>query len=847
MTTVPEPPAPTLAETRATLLEDARGDFGKVPVALLVDHVIAVTPDADWPVRKAALAALARRYGFAVRDGLAVTRSPARGVVFGEFRTKRAQKTRGQAAGQRPYATALESLAPLRTSCGCADFIRSSLGLCKHGMVVLEHLAQSNALAKAAGRSGPPPLAPRLTWDPVHPPRASADRLLRLRFEGVGGAKPPVGLRGMGPDPAMLDDGTKRLRFLDRLRAALSAKTLIAEPAVPSLLEEEHARCARRNASAAALARAMKSLDTLRRKLYPYQLEGVERFLASGRLLLADDMGLGKTTQAIAGCHALFGAALATRGLLIVPSSLKPQWKREWDATTSVPLTRVDGSPEERNRIYAETTSGFLVIGYEQLLRDLDAVRRFAPQIVVLDEAQRIKNWATKSAAYVKSLDVPYRLVLTGTPMENRFDELASIMDFVDDVAIEPKWRLTPLHAIERGDGAAGRGGARNLDVLRARLSGSMLRRIRRDVLTQLPPRTDTRVPVEMTDAQTLRHDEYTQPIAALVHRSARRPLSQPEFLKLMSLLTQQRILCNGIGQADFDEHWPRCVEAKTPTPHRLEGLFMPKLATLRGLVEQVAIGQRRKTVIFSQWRNMLRLAEWGVRDLLVDAGMRAVFFTGAESSKLREQAIVDIHDDPSTTVMFLSDAGGVGLNLQRAASCCINLEVPWNPAVLEQRIGRIYRLGQVLPIDVYNLVSEDGIEARIAVLVAQKKAVFSSLFDGTTDEIRFEGSSSFLDSVRTLVDPVDVPAAAHETDADLVLAAPVPELSEPLPEITAAPAAPAALVVEASPITAPLVTMLPDGGMRFDVPAALAGPLAAMLEALAASLRNAAPPQSPT
>ena len=119
-----------------------------------------------------------------------------------------------------------------------------------------------------------------------------------------------------------------------------------------------------------------------------------------------------------------------------------------------------------------------------------------------------------------------------------------------------------------------------------------MLRRVRHDVLSQLPPRTDTRVPVEMTPAQVERHDEYLQPIAQIVHRSLRRPLSQPEFLKLMSMLTMQRILCNGVAQADFDDHWPRLESAARPTPALLEWMFTPKLATLRGLVEQVVLGQ---------------------------------------------------------------------------------------------------------------------------------------------------------------------------------------------------------------------------------------------------------------
>jgi hypothetical protein len=253
-------------------------------------------------------------------------------------------------------------------------------------------------------------------------------------------------------------------------------------------------------------------------------------------------------------------------------------------------------------------------------------------------------------------------------------------------------------------------------------------------------------------------------------------------------------------------------------------------------------------------------------------AAVRAVFFTGAESPKLREQAVVELHEDPSTTVMFLSDAGGVGLNLQRAASCCINLELPWNPAVLEQRIGRIYRLGQTLPIDVYNLVTEEGIEARIASLLAHKKAVFSTLFDGTTDQVVFDGQSSFLEGVKKLVDPVPLPVGAALEDAnedplpssapaeDIAPAAlggeestapdpaasgarvvaPPPAMERQPAELAAAPAR----SESAEPSGAPpfSITRLPDGGLRIEATPALAEPLARLLEALARTLREAVP-----
>ncbi|HEX6242529.1 MAG TPA: SNF2-related protein, partial [Polyangiales bacterium] len=310
-----------------------------------------------------------------------------------------------------------------------------------------------------------------------------------------------------GPRPRanVLRDAASTYAFVVGLERRIARGALLAEPAVTTLLAEERQRAERR-LTLADVREPGKQLTSLTRKLYPYQRDGVKRFFATGRLLLADDMGLGKTMQAIAACHGLFAAGRVRRGLLIVPAALKPQWKREWEATTRAPITLVEGSPDERARLYKNTKGGFLLIGYEQLLRDIVHVQRYAADLVVLDEAQRIKNWATKSAAYVKALSPAYRLVLTGTPMENRFDELASIMDFVDDLALEPKWRLVPFHQVSQGDAGKGVGGARNLDVLRERLAGAMLRRVREDVLSQLPARTDTRVPVELTEAQRAQH-----------------------------------------------------------------------------------------------------------------------------------------------------------------------------------------------------------------------------------------------------------------------------------------------------------------------------------------------------
>ncbi|HVH47315.1 MAG TPA: DEAD/DEAH box helicase, partial [Labilithrix sp.] len=681
-----------LEETRSALIDTARRRFGDLPPDLLVDHVLRSATNPDFAVREAAVEALHRRWGFAQRDGLVIATRPEKSIL-GAYTTTRSSevetpaakrakkkgKKRGSGTGRRrkhekrPYTSVLSRLEPLVASCDCPDFLRSSLGVCKHVLVVLADVFESpkrlaRARQESAGSTGVVD-RPRLDWDPTLALQGDLDRVSGLRLDMPKGGRlvastvgPPSATTHWGRvkrafpartviesvrrDPERRRDLLLSLRELIAERSGRRGALLEASPAAGALVAEELERAERCLANAGVVPAALNALRTLKRRLYPYQREGVERILAAGRLLLADDMGLGKTTQAIAACHALFESGRVKRGLVIVPASLKAQWLREWSETTPVPAAVVDGTPDERARTYRKLEAGFLILNYEQLLRDAEHIQALRPDIVVLDEAQRIKNYATKSAIYVKALAPEYRLVLTGTPMENRLEELASILDWVDDVALSPKWRLVPWYTQWDGDGGKGKTGARNLETLRARLQPCVVRRVRKEVLAQLPPRTDTRVPVEMTPQQVAEHEELVQPIARLVQISKKRPLAQPEFLKLMQLLTQQRIIANGLGQLRFEELWPTYSRAR-PDAMLLEGLFAPKLGELRRLLADLVVDQGRKVVIFSQWRRMLRLAEWSVRDILGDEGYSAVFFTGAEKQSQRTKSVVDFHDDP--------------------------------------------------------------------------------------------------------------------------------------------------------------------------------------------------------
>ncbi len=801
---------------------------GDVPAEMLAEHVLSVTEGGDWPVQRAAMEATLRRVAAGRKQELKVASRPARGEAFGIYTTRRPRES------VRPYRTLLRGLQPLDASCDCRDFVRNSLGLCKHVTTVLLDLASrprkwQRALDTAPASSG-------VFWHPVRPLTGDGDWMDGIRLgDGPQRGEAWERLRRRWGKP--ISGARQRLGLVEDLLAVRSV-----DPALRVLLRDE-----KRRLVAADGASTLPALRGLKRKLYPYQEDGVRRFLREGALLLGDDMGLGKTAQATASCHALLASGKISRGLLIVPASLKPQWLREWGLFSDAPIAVVEGSPDQRAEIYKRTRRGFLIANYEQVLRDLDLMRAWKPGIVVLDEAQRIKNWATKTATYVKTLNPPYRLVLTGTPMENRLDELASLMDWIDDRALEPKWRLAPWHTIF-ADGSREALGARNLDTLRRRIGPRLLRRTRKEVLGDLPARTDTVVPVEMTADQQGAHDDLTQPIAQILAIARKRPLPQALFLKLMQLLTTQRIIANGLAQSGFTTIWPELPPHGPSNAAALKALDSPKLAELREIVTQLAVEQGRKIVIFSQWRRMLQLAQWATRDVLDGTGLRAAFFTGKESARRRTQNIVEFHDDPAMRVLFCTDAGGVGLNLQRAATCCINLDLPWNPAVLEQRIARIHRIGQERPIDVYNLVSVASIEARIATLVRDKQALFDGLFEGTTDQITFDGSASFLGQLKQIVDAPVVPNTPPEEEIeeqaaegrvldDIVAAA--DESTDPVSEPPSRGAREllAGIRVETSP----------DGSMRIEAPPEAAEVLAGLFEAMAGMLRKGAVDQAPT
>jgi len=457
----------------------------------------------------------------------------------------------------------------------------------------------------------------------------------------------------------------------------------------------------------------------LRMKLYPYQIDGVAFLASRGRALLADEMGLGKTAQAIAAMAQLARRGEVRRTLIVCPASLKHQWLREIRQFTGLgegDVAVVAGPREMRQAAYAGAPP-VLVTSYELARADERELSELAPDLLVLDEAQRIKNWRTRTAAVVKGLGSRFAFVLTGTPLENRLDDLYSLMQVVDPHRFGPLWRFneefTTLDAGGRPTGY------RNLDRLRARIAPVVLRRRKEEVLSDLPDRLVSRLTVPMTREQQDLHADAEETAARLLAILKRRPLAPVEEQRLMRAFQRMRMACDAAGLVD----------------RKTRGA--PKLDELERLLEEICLGDGRKVVVFSEWERMQAMAA----EVCERLGIGHVRLHGGVPSGARGRLIDRFRDDPKCQVFLSTDAGGVGLNLQ-AASHVVNLDLPWNPAALAQRIARVHRLGQREAVNVVLLVSEGSFEERMEGTLDGKRALFAAAVGDDQETVELERSS---------------------------------------------------------------------------------------------------------
>jgi len=639
---------------------------------------------------------------------------------------------------KRSYQVQIRSLDHRMNYCTCPDLASNRLGTCKHIEAVL-HYAQKSPEYRHFKDQGFKLSFVYLAWESATRP------IIRLQ-RSADVAENLAGLFSEFFNPQDVFNGRLPEDFFRFSQQVYGRDDFLLGDDVVQYVQqcaEDAAQALRGREITQSIMQSNGVLPGIKARLFPYQSEGVAFLASRGRALLADDMGLGKTLQAITAACWLADNVAVNRVLIVCPASLKQQWAREIAKFTDKSVQVIQG-PVENRTVQYRADALFFIINYELVLRDLSIISEILkPDLLILDEAQRIKNWRTKLASTVKQIPSRYVFVLTGTPLENRLEDLYSLLQMVDSRVLGPLWRcLMDFHITdERGKVI----GYRNLSELRRRIAPVVLRRNRTLVSDQLPDRTEVTLDIAMSDKQLELHGSALSAAGQLATIAKKRPLTPSEQNRLMAALQQARMACNAAGLVDK------------------ETIGSPKLDELARLLDELCVQSNRKAVVFSQWGLMTAMVEALVRSM----GLGCVHLHGGVPTHKRGELMEKFQHDDAIQVFISTDAGGVGLNLQ-SATVLINLDMPWNPAVLDQRIARIHRLGQKQKVQIFLLLAEDSYEQHVAKLVKGKRDLFDNVIDPDASEDVVGVSKKMLETLIDDLASLKSAGTAEEPTTDL-------------------------------------------------------------------------------
>ncbi len=656
-----------------------------------------------------------------------------------------------ETAKKRQYEVTVHDPMETRGHCTCPDFATNGLNTCKHLIHLCDLLRKKADIGDRMKKERFPFVD--LYWD-------SASRLPRLyterSFESLGETGSLISEYFHEDGSFSKKDLSQVPRFLGQLQGDKRVRvqeTLLRE-VDEHLLERQVEELAQKD---------VPPLGMIKASLYPYQLKGIQYGLYRRAALIGDEMGLGKTLQAIALSvlkRELFGFE---KVLVVTLASLKEQWKREIERFTDEKAVIVAGNPLKRGAIYQGNGRLFTITNYEALLRDATIVSRFKPDLVILDEAQRIKNFTTKTAEAVKSIPRKHALVLTGTPLENKLEDVYSIVQFLNPTMLTPLWKFAADHFMLSRHKKGKILGYRNLDLLNEKLRSIVIRRRKQEVLSDLPGEVVNNYYLELSAKQAQIHNGYLSALIPLINKKFLTPV---DLRRIQELLLRMRMVCNSTYLIDRETN------------------ISPKLEELSGILDELVIQNGRKVVIFSEWTTMTFL----IAKRLSEASIPFVELTGKVPVNKRHRLIDEFTNNPECKAFLSTDAGGTGLNLQ-AADCVINFELPWSPARMNQRIGRVSRIGQKSScVNVVNLIAKNSIEEKILAGIQLKLDLFKGVFeDGGPDMVEFsrEKRTELLNRLREMLG-----------DEPLV-ASPEPGPTEEIPEDTAHFLNPKAMAVE--------------------------------------------------
>lgn len=714
----------------------------------------------------------------------------------------------------KTYRVALRGLEPGVSYCSCPDFRTNTLGTCKHILKVQSQVKRKFTAAQLGRKPTRRRVAVHLRYDGG----------ISLRLETPTQTTPAVDAICGPLRDKPIEDVLDLLARLKKLAAA--GQEYHVYPDAEEYIQErlhEH----RIHATIAEIRRdpAKHPLRTslLKAPLLPYQLDGIAFAVGAGRAVLADDMGLGKTIQGV-GVAELLAREIGIRKVLVIcPASLKSQWRSEIRRFCDQDVQLIAGRTAERGQQYGSDCF-FTICNYEQVLKDILPIEQTPWDLIILDEGQRIKNWEAKTTRIVKGLKSRFALVLSGTPLENRLDDLYSVVQFIDDRRLGPGFRFFNRHRVldEKGKVL----GYKNLDDLRERLRPILLRRTRESVQLQLPERTDELVRIAPTDEQLQLHQTHMQTVSKIVRKKF---ITEMDLLRLRMAL----MMCRMSADSTF------LVTKEAPA-------YSSKLERLAELFDDLADEPSRKVVLFSEWTTMLDLIE----PLLTKRKLPFVRLDGNVPQNKRPPLVHEFQTNPACRFFLTTNAGSTGLNLQ-AANTVINVDLPWNPAVLEQRIARAHRLGQTQPVQVYILVTEQTIEESLLKTLDAKRDLALAALDAESDVdavALVSGTEELRRRLEMLLGargeaPLDASRLRHETS---VIAAHHDAEPEGLPATNEPSSSTTTFSREMSAGTTPFGTTAADSGEHRERVAAAGGELLGAVFKFLGELVQSAPHESP-
>ena len=486
---------------------------------------------------------------------------------------------------------------------------------------------------------------------------------------------------------------------------------------------------------------------TFKGTLFPFQQEAVDMMLSRRALLLAHGLGMGKTISSIAACESLIDSGEAQCVLVLAPASVKWQWKHQLDKFTDGALVKViEGAKGERMSQYRAVKRGdleYVIMNYEQVVADWDIVRHLGFDAIVADEVVAIKDPGAKRSRHVKRLKAPYRFGLSGQPIENRPEELFSIMEWIDPTVLGTSVMFDRTFISRNTFGGVKH--YKNLHLLRETMGGAMHRRTRKDVADQMP--------AVVEQAYIIDFDPAGQRLYARIVRELLSDIKAvPGFSsfsianhysgiddggamgKIMPKLMALRMLCDhpallSYSADQFDDPAARAGSAYASdliSSGALAGVKRsPKLDEALRLIDDVMDADpANKVVLFSFFKPMLAI----IGDHLK---VPHALFTGDQTPRERDAAVQRFTDDPECRVLLSSDAGGIGVDLP-VANYLISYDLPWSAGKFEQRNGRILRISSKWPeVTLLSLLMRDSVEERMLEMLDEKLAIASAWMDG--------------------------------------------------------------------------------------------------------------------